>query len=63
MEYDRTNIEKLYERLTIGDEDDGGIIVGIGEGQDTKESSVLVGRFLTDKNINFQAMKNTMAPV
>ncbi|KAL8132599.1 hypothetical protein AgCh_008178 [Apium graveolens] len=37
MEYDRSNLQKLYARLTIEDEEEGGIIVGEEE---TKETSI-----------------------
>lgn len=63
MASNQPNLEKLYERLTIGEEDDedNGIIVGAVEEQNKKESFLLVGRFLTEKNINFQAMQNVLA--
>lgn len=61
MEFDRSNLEKLYENMTIEDEDEGGVVVAIGEGQEKKESFVLVGRLLTAKNVNFQAMQNVLA--
>ncbi|WOG99984.1 hypothetical protein DCAR_0519340 [Daucus carota subsp. sativus] len=61
MEYDKTNLEKLYEKLVIDDEEDGGVIVGSEETQNKKESFILVGRFLTEKNINLQAMRNVLA--
>ncbi|WOG86659.1 hypothetical protein DCAR_0205876 [Daucus carota subsp. sativus] len=61
MAYDKTNLEKLYEKLTIDDEESEGVIVAAEAGQERKESFVLVGRFLTEKNINFQAMQNVLA--
>lgn len=61
MAYDRENLEKLYEKLTIEDEEDSGIIVGTEGVQESKESFVLVGKFLTDKHINFQAKQNVLA--
>lgn len=63
MESDQSNLEKLYERLTMEDEADEGIVVCNGEVQDKKETFVLVGRFLTEKNINFQVMQNVLASV
>ncbi|XP_074326996.1 uncharacterized protein At4g02000-like [Apium graveolens] len=60
MAYNKTNLEKLYENLTIDDEESEGIIVATEAGQERKESFVLVGRFLTEKNINFQAMQNVV---
>ncbi|KAL9411498.1 hypothetical protein AB3S75_045157 [Citrus x aurantiifolia] len=55
-----------YERMAIEEEEESGLIV---EGDDVEEGGetkidfryCLVGRFLTDKVINFSAMKNTMA--
>lgn len=61
MAYERENLEKLYERLTIEDEDDTGVIVGVEDGNEKKESFVLVGRFLTEKNINFPVMQSVLA--
>lgn len=63
MESNHPNLEKLYERLTIEEEEeeDNGVIVGVVEEQEKKESFLLVGRFLTEKNINFQAMQNVLA--
>lgn len=57
----KIDLEKFYEKLKIENEEDVGIIVEIEEGQEKKESFVLVGRFLTEKNINFQAMQNVLA--
>ena len=55
-----------YTYISLKEEEEGGLIV---EGDDANESGprtidsrfCLVGRFLTDKVINFLAMKNTMA--
>lgn len=57
------DLERLYERLTIEDEEESGIIVGVAEGQDKTDSFILVGRFLTDKNIKFQAMQNVLPSI
>ena len=54
-----------YASMSIKDEEDDGLII---EGDDIDEGNkvnidyrcCLVGRFLTDKVINFAAMKNTM---
>lgn len=56
-----SNMEDLYAKLTIEDEEEGGFIIGVEEIQENKETFVLVGRFLTEKNINFQAMQNVLA--
>ena len=55
-----------YENVSIEEEEEGGLIVegdDVDEGEETKIDFryCLVGRFLTDKVINFSAMKNTMA--
>lgn len=54
-------MENLYAKLTIEDEEEGGVIIGAEEIQENKETFVIIGRFLTEKNINFQAMKNVLA--
>lgn len=56
-----TNLEEVYSRLTLEEEDEGGVIIGEAEIQPIKQSFVLVGRFLTERNINFNAMKNVIA--
>lgn len=43
------------------DEEGGGVIVVEGDVQKPVVTYVLVGRFLTDKNINFNAMQNVLA--
>ncbi|XP_073121703.1 uncharacterized protein At4g02000-like [Henckelia pumila] len=58
-------VEDLYKRLNL-EEESGGITVkaeedGKKEGQDFNWS--LVGRFLTDRQINFTAMQNTLASI
>lgn len=60
-QHSKTSLETLYANLSMEDDDEGGIVVGIEEVQEQKTTFVLVGRFLTDKNINFQAMQNVMA--
>ena len=55
-----------YDHMSLEEEEEGGLIV---EGHDVNDRGqvkfdfrhCLVGRFLTDKVINFPAMKNTMA--
>ena len=55
-----------YERMTIEEEKEGGLIVEGDDGDEGGETNIdfqycLVGGFLTDKMINFSSMKNTMA--
>lgn len=61
MAQSHSNLEQMYARLTLEEEDEGGIVLGNEEVQEKKDSFVLVGRFLTEKNINFQAMRNMLA--
>lgn len=61
MEQPKVMLEDLYAKLTLEDEEDGGIIV-----EDTKVpyknvTFILVGRFLTEENINFCATQNFLA--
>ncbi|KAL9433285.1 hypothetical protein AB3S75_028171 [Citrus x aurantiifolia] len=55
-----------YDKFSIGEEDEDGHVfhsedIATGNAGLTDFRFCLVGRFLTDKVINFQAMKNTMA--
>lgn len=59
--HNRSSLEELYAKLNMEDEEEPGVVVGVEEVQEKKNSFVLVGRFMTDKNINFQAMKNLLA--
>ncbi|KAH9717190.1 CCHC-type domain-containing protein [Citrus sinensis] len=68
-----TNVEALdstinsdYANMSIEEEEEGGLVVTGDEGEEGGQGKIdlrfcLVGRFLTDKVINFAAMKNTMA--
>lgn len=47
--------------MTLEEEDEGGVLVGEEPITNDVQTYVLVGRFLTDKNINFNAMQNVMA--
>ena len=63
MEADLNN---SYARLTLAEEEEVGIIVAGAEDDECEEAKsdfcyCLVGRFFTDKVINFPAMKSTMA--
>lgn len=51
----------MYAKLVIDEEDEGGIIVASNEIVEQQQAYVLIGRFLTEKNINFNAMQNVMA--
>lgn len=51
----------MYANLVIEDEEEGGIIVPSGEVVVQKKTYMLVGKFLTEKNINYNAMQNVMA--
>lgn len=56
-----TTLEEMYARLSLEDEEDGGVIVAGAEIPQTRKTYVLVGCFLTEKNINFNAMQNVLA--
>ncbi|KAH9665892.1 CCHC-type domain-containing protein [Citrus sinensis] len=60
------NINNGYASMSIDDEEDDGLIIAGEDIDDGNKVNIdyrccLVGRFLTDKVINFAAMKNTMA--
>lgn len=60
------DMNKAYASLSIEEKEDGGLIITGEDVADRRDGKVdfrycLVGRFLTDKVINFPAMKNTMA--
>lgn len=57
----QVNLEEMYARLSLAEEEEGGVFVGEEEIVQQKQTFVLVGRFLTEKNINFHAMQNVMA--
>lgn len=63
MEHSTSSLQELYSRLSIEEEEIGGVILGNEARAQRKESFVLIGRFLTDKNINFNAMQNVLASV
>jgi hypothetical protein len=50
MEHPISSLDELYEKLTI---EDGEVIIAAGEIQSNKETFILVGKFLTEKSINF----------
>lgn len=61
MERQGKSLEELYADLIIDEEDEGGLIVEKSEAVLQKQSYVLIGKFLTEKNINFIAMQNVLA--
>ncbi|KAL8148422.1 hypothetical protein AgCh_005694 [Apium graveolens] len=61
MEGQGKSLEELHADLVIDDEDEGGIIVANSEVVQQKQTYVLIGKFLTEKNINFMVMQNVMA--
>lgn len=63
MAYPKASLEELYAKLTIADEEEGGIVVGNDVVEQRKESYVLIGRFLTEKNVNFSVMQNVLASI
>lgn len=63
MEHSRANMEELYANLRLEDEEEGAIIVGADELKEKQETFVLVGKFLTEKNINFGTTQNVLASV
>ena len=60
MATSKTSLEELYSQLSIEEEDEGGMVVAWVEIK-PKTTYVLVGQFLTEKNINFNAMQNVIA--
>lgn len=54
-------LEDMYANLVIGDEEDDGIVVPNEEVVVSKQTYMLVGRFLTEKTINYNAMQNVLA--
>lgn len=53
----------MYARLAIEEEDGERVIVGATENVQQQPTFVLIGRFLTGKIINFQAMQNVLASI
>lgn len=56
-----TSLEEMYANLVLDDEEEEEIIVEKTDLIESKQTFVLVGRFLTEQNINFNAMKNVIA--
>lgn len=57
------SLEQMYSNLVIDDEEEGGIVVAANEVVVQKQTYMLVGKFLTEKNININVMQNVMASV
>lgn len=53
-------LEKMDANLVIADEEEDDILVPSEEVVASKKTYMLVGRFLTEKNINYNAMQNVM---
>ncbi|KAL8119769.1 hypothetical protein AgCh_017033 [Apium graveolens] len=53
----------MYARLAMEEEEGGGEVEGVTENVQQQPTFVLIGRFLTEKNINFQVMKNVLASI
>ncbi|KAK6143873.1 hypothetical protein DH2020_024221 [Rehmannia glutinosa] len=65
MSYKTPSIEELCGRMQIEEEEEGGLVL---EGPEIEQQGqefqwCLVGRFLSDRIVNFQAMKNTLASI
>ncbi|XP_074337126.1 uncharacterized protein LOC141674299 [Apium graveolens] len=61
MERKNQSLEEMYSRITLEDEDEGGVDIGGEEGVVEAQKFILIGRFLTEKIVNFNAMQNMMA--
>ncbi|KAK6138367.1 hypothetical protein DH2020_027896 [Rehmannia glutinosa] len=58
-----TPLEDLYERMRLEEEEENGLVIEQEESDESAKSFqwCLAGRFLTNRSINFLAMKNTLA--
>lgn len=63
MAYSNSGLNDLYAKLSLEDEDDGILIVENAGNEQVKDSFVLIGRFLTERYINFKAMQNVLSTV
>lgn len=54
------SLEDMYANLALEDEEEEELIVKNNEIVETKQTYVLVGRFLTEKNINFNVTRNVI---
>lgn len=55
------SLEDMYENLIIEEEEESEIVVTNTDVVEQKTTYMLVEKFLTEKNINFQAMQNLLA--
>ncbi|XP_074327202.1 uncharacterized protein LOC141665116 [Apium graveolens] len=55
------NLEEMYANLSLAEEEDVGGHVGDNEIIQQQRTFILVGRFSSEKNINFQAIQNVLA--
>ncbi|XP_074323067.1 uncharacterized protein LOC141660010 [Apium graveolens] len=60
MEDTGKSLEEMYANMILEDEEDRGVTFSKEIVKDTSPKYVLVGKFLTEKNINFIAMQNVM---
>lgn len=56
-----TTLEDLYSNIVIDGEEENEIVVSSHDVVEQKPIYMLVGKFLTEKHVNFQAMQNLMA--
>lgn len=63
MQHSPVSLNELYAKLTIEDEEERGVVIGGNEIEQSTDTHVLVGRFLTERNINFNAMQNVLASI
>lgn len=61
MASSRENLEEMYSRLALEEEEEGEVLMMEGDVSRDKQTFILVGRFLTERNINFLAMQNVLA--
>lgn len=61
MERVEEPLEDMYAKLVIAEEEEDEILVANSEIVEQKPTYMLVGKFLTEKNVNFQAMQNLLA--
>ncbi|XP_074369671.1 uncharacterized protein LOC141711136 [Apium graveolens] len=55
------NLEDMYAKLSLTPEEEDGILVREEDVGQIQQKFVLVGLFLTDRNVNFQAIQNVLA--
>lgn len=60
MASSQLDMEEMYARLVSEEDDEGGVLIGEDDVVHNRQIFVLVGRFITERNINFLAMQNMM---